>query len=70
MMDATEQQSVGIGHVTDAVSKLDATTQQNAALVEESAAAANSLAEQADRLHRVVQQFSLEEQSALGAGTS
>ncbi|CAB3753133.1 MULTISPECIES: methyl-accepting chemotaxis protein [Burkholderia] len=66
MMDATGQQSAGIGHVTEAVSQLDATTQKNAALVEESAAAANSLAEQADRLHRVVQQFSLEEKNALG----
>ena len=36
-------------------------TQQNAALVEESAAAAESLREQADRLSQVVQQFRLAE---------
>ncbi|MDE1179835.1 methyl-accepting chemotaxis protein [Paraburkholderia sp.] len=59
MMNSAERQSAGIGRVSDAVSQLDSVTQQNAALVEESAAAASSLAAQADRLHRVVQQFSL-----------
>ena len=40
---ATHEQTQGIGQVTDAASQLDQVTQQNAALVEESAAAADSL---------------------------
>jgi hypothetical protein len=43
--------------VNTAVSQLDQMTQQNAALVEESAAAAQSLKDQAGRLAEVVQQF-------------
>ncbi|MFL6632798.1 MAG: methyl-accepting chemotaxis protein, partial [Massilia sp.] len=44
---ATQEQTSGIGQVTDAVSQLDKVTQQNASLVEESAAAAESLRNQA-----------------------
>jgi methyl-accepting chemotaxis protein len=50
-------QSRGIDDVTQAVTKVDDMTQQNAALVEESAAAAESLREQAQRLAQVVSQF-------------
>ncbi|RZI93746.1 MAG: HAMP domain-containing protein, partial [Rubrivivax sp.] len=50
-------QSRGIDDVTAAVTKVDDMTQQNAALVEESAAAAESLREQAQRLAQVVSQF-------------
>ncbi|HQQ69639.1 MAG TPA: methyl-accepting chemotaxis protein [Alicycliphilus sp.] len=55
---ATEQAS-GIGAVHASVAEIDRMTQQNAALVEESAAAAESLREQAARLSQVVQQFRL-----------
>src|SRR5690606_31209418 len=54
---AAGEQSDGIGQVNTAVSQLDQMTQQNAALVEESAAAAPSLKDQAGRLAEVVQQF-------------
>ncbi|MBL0945868.1 MAG: Cache 3/Cache 2 fusion domain-containing protein [Hydrogenophaga sp.] len=54
---AAGEQSDGIGQVNVAVSQLDQMTQQNAALVEESAAAAQSLKDQAGRLTEVVQQF-------------
>ena len=54
---ATQQQSLGIGQVNGAVSTLDQMTQQNAALVEESAAAADSLKDQAGRLNTVVARF-------------
>ena len=54
---ATQQQSQGIGQVNGAVSTLDQMTQQNAALVEESAAAAESLQDQAGRLNTVVARF-------------
>ena len=54
---AAGEQSDGIGQVNVAVNQLDQMTQQNAALVEESAAAAESLKDQASRLAQVVQVF-------------
>ena len=54
---ATGEQSSGIGLVNVAVADLDHSTQQNAALVEESAAAAGSLKEQASRLVQLVATF-------------
>ncbi|MBW8758103.1 MAG: MCP four helix bundle domain-containing protein [Burkholderiales bacterium] len=56
---ATLEQTQGIGQVGDAVSQLDQVTQQNAALVEESAAAAESLSQQATRLVEAVGVFRL-----------
>ena len=49
----------GIGQVGSAVSQLDQATQQNAALVEQSAAAAESLNQQATRLTALVGAFRL-----------
>ena len=54
---ASEEQSSGIDQVNRAVSQMDEVTQQNAALVEEAAAAAGSLQEQAQRLGEVVSVF-------------
>ena len=56
---ATTEQSGGLGQVGDAVSQLDRVTQQNAALVEQSAAAAESLKQQAARLVGAVSAFKL-----------
>ncbi|WP_313077303.1 methyl-accepting chemotaxis protein [Melaminivora sp.] len=56
---AAAEQAGGIGQVNQAVGQLDQMTQQNAALVEESAAAAMSLREQAARLADAVQVFRL-----------
>ncbi|AOG24202.1 methyl-accepting chemotaxis protein [Acidovorax sp. RAC01] len=56
---AASEQSAGIGQVNQSVGEIDRMTQQNAALVEESAAAAASLREQAALLSQVVQQFRL-----------
>ena len=56
---AASEQSTGIGGVNTAVAELDEMTQQNAALVEQSAAAAQSLREQAERLAQVVSIFRL-----------
>jgi methyl-accepting chemotaxis protein len=47
---ATREQSAGVGQVGSAVHELDRNTQQNAALVEETAAAASALSAQAQRL--------------------
>ncbi|WP_290869882.1 methyl-accepting chemotaxis protein [Aquabacterium sp.] len=58
--EATRQQSGGIGLVSHSVTQLDQMTQQNAALVEQSAAAADSLRQQAMELQRTVQRFQLE----------
>jgi len=57
---ASSEQSDGIGQINGAVNQLDQMTQQNAALVEESTAAAESLKEQAVRLAEVVGIFKLE----------
>ncbi|MGA0611516.1 methyl-accepting chemotaxis protein [Caldimonas sp. KR1-144] len=57
---AAAEQSDGIGQVNSAVTNLDQMTQQNAALVEQSAAAAESLKEQAQRLAEAVAAFRLD----------
>ena len=56
---STNEQSTSINEVGQAVSHLDQMTQQNAALVEESAAAAQSLKDQSVRLSEVVGTFRL-----------
>ena len=56
---ATMEQSSGIGQVNDAITQMDQATQQNAALVEQSAAAAASLREQAEKLAQAVAVFRL-----------
>jgi methyl-accepting chemotaxis protein len=56
---AATEQSGGIAQVNSAIGSLDQMTQQNAALVEESAAAAESLRDQAQRLNGVVATFNL-----------
>jgi methyl-accepting chemotaxis protein len=64
---ATVEQSGGIGQVNQAVTQLDHMTQQNAALVEQSAAAAASLNQQADRLSEAVAIFRLSRDEAVSA---
>jgi len=54
---STVEQSQGIGSVNGSVAQLDQMTQQNAALVEESAAAAESLSDQARKLTALVGHF-------------
>jgi methyl-accepting chemotaxis protein len=56
---ATGEQSSGISQIGMAITQLDTMTQQNAALVEQSAAAAQSLQVQADELARSVAVFKL-----------
>ena len=58
---ASEEQSSGIEQVARAVTQMDEVTQQNAALVEEAAAAAQSLEDQAGKLRTAVAVFQLEE---------
>jgi methyl-accepting chemotaxis protein len=54
---AAAEQSQGIGNVNITMGQLDQATQQNAALVEESAAAAESLRDQAQRLSEIISVF-------------
>ena len=56
---ASDEQSRGIDQVALAVSEMDRVTQQNASLVQESAAAAAALEEQASRLTQAVSAFRL-----------
>ncbi|WDZ98162.1 methyl-accepting chemotaxis protein [Herbaspirillum sp. WKF16] len=57
---ASEEQRHGIEQVNHAIGQMDQVTQQNAALVEEAAAAAGSLEEQARRLKQAVATFRVE----------
>jgi len=63
---ASREQSVGIEQVCLAVNQMDEVTQQNAALVEEAAAAAESLEEQANSLARAVSVFHVAGTATLG----
>jgi methyl-accepting chemotaxis protein len=58
---ASAEQSSGIAHVNQAIGNLDQMTQQNAALVEQSAAAAESLREQASHMAQAVSVFKISE---------
>ncbi|TFW20880.1 methyl-accepting chemotaxis protein [Massilia arenosa] len=59
--NASQEQSAGIEQVNLSIIEMDSMTQQNAALVEEAAAAAQSLQDQANELARVVSIFKLSE---------
>ena len=64
---ASDEQSRGIDQVGLAVSEMDRVTQQNASLVEESAAAAAALEEQASRLTQAVAVFRIQQSQATAA---
>ena len=57
--NATQEQSIGIAQVNEAITQLDTVTQQNAALVEESAGSAEMLSGGTEGLRRSVQIFRL-----------
>jgi len=58
---ATQEQSVGLEEINRAIVQMDEVTQQNAALVEQAAAAAQSLQEQAGNLSQTVSVFKLDQ---------
>ncbi len=62
---ASREQSIGIEQVNQALAQMDQVTQQNAALVEESAAAAESLQDQATNLTHVISAFKLADQQTV-----
>jgi len=57
--NATNEQTSGINEINRAIAQMDEVTQQNAALVEETAAAAESLNDQAQTLRQVVARYKL-----------
>jgi methyl-accepting chemotaxis protein len=61
---SAREQSTGLAEVNTAVNQMDQTTQQNAAMVEQSTAAAASLAQEAGKLRDLVAQFRLEHGAA------
>lgn len=61
--NASKEQSNGITEINKAISQMDQVTQQNAALVEEAAAASASLNDQAVNLSKVVSVFKLEKEA-------
>ncbi|WP_076592488.1 methyl-accepting chemotaxis protein [Herminiimonas arsenitoxidans] len=68
IMAASQEQSSGIEQVNTAIGQMDQVTQQNAALVEEAAAASQSLRDQADKLAQIVSVFKLDSKQAAHAG--
>jgi methyl-accepting chemotaxis protein len=67
---STETQAANLQQVNGAVGDMDKMTQQNAAMVEESTAAARSLASEADHLAELVMQFDLGQPSSHGGASS
>lgn len=54
---ASDEQSTGLGEINKAITEMDSMTQQNAALVEEAAAASESMDSQADMLDKLISFF-------------
>ncbi len=67
---ASQDQTVGIDQINQAVAQMDQVTQQNAALVEQAAAASQSLQEQANTLAHTVNAFKLHPHRSTSAALS
>ena len=68
IVTASNEQSAGIEQVNHAIVQMDAVTQQNAALVEQATAAAQSMAEQAQSLRDAVARFVVADEGASAPG--
>ena len=64
---ASQEQSSGIEQVNQAITKMDETTQQNSALVEQAAAASESMLEQSGNLLQSVSVFQLGKEASIGS---
>jgi methyl-accepting chemotaxis protein len=67
---ASEEQSTGLNEVGRAVTSMDESTQQNAALVEEAAAASESLSTQAETLEELISFFQIEESRTVSSASA
>ncbi|WP_050463303.1 methyl-accepting chemotaxis protein [Herbaspirillum autotrophicum] len=65
---ASQEQSDGIVQINEAVTEMDEVTQQNAALVEQAAAAAKSLQDEAAQLSQVVSVFNIDDAANAASG--
>jgi methyl-accepting chemotaxis protein len=65
---ATREQTLGIEQINEAISQMDQTTQQNASLVEEAAAASETLQHQAAELAGAVRVFKLDDMPSAPPG--
>lgn len=54
-----QEQATGLGQINSAINQMDQTTQQNAAMVEETTAASHSLLQEADTLKELIAQFNV-----------
>jgi methyl-accepting chemotaxis protein len=61
IVESSKEQAMGLKEINTAVNAMDQGTQQNAAMVEESTAAAHSLAQQAQSLFQLLRQFKVGE---------
>ena len=64
---SAREQSTGISEINLAVGQLDQTTQQNAAMVEETNAASQDLAKEAERLNQIINHFTMDLEADDGA---
>ena len=69
MADAAEQQSRGLSQVNEAIGAMDTMTQQNAAMVEETTAATQMLAREAEQLFEAFAIFKVDDQGMQGSAT-
>lgn len=67
---SSKEQSVGLSEVNTAINSMDQTTQQNAAMVEQSTAASSALSQEVEKLRDLVAQFSLGTSQSSGAGAA
>jgi methyl-accepting chemotaxis protein len=67
IMSASQEQMDGIEQINSAIKEMDSVTQQNAALVEQAAAAADSMQDQAANLVHVVSVFKIDDTRGVGA---
>lgn len=64
IIETAKEQANGLKEISNAVEGMDANTQENAAMVEESTAASHSLAHEARSLHELLSQFRFEKHSS------
>ncbi|RVU08754.1 HAMP domain-containing protein [Rhizobium sp. RMa-01] len=70
IVEAAKEQAIGLKEINIAVNTVDQGTQQNTAMVEETTAAANSLAREADQLFQLLEQFNIGTKSDIGTGAT
>ncbi|WP_083943371.1 methyl-accepting chemotaxis protein [Allorhizobium taibaishanense] len=65
IVEASREQATGLHEINKAVNVMDQNTQQNASMVEESSAASHGLAQQAENLRSLLEQFRFEKHSSV-----